>query len=240
MVAEPRGRDSTMSLGSTESQYGLRHNNGVPVWNGDILTHRDYETAALWFRAGLKPGEQERAVARLWVSLQGPAKEVVRMCKPQDFEDARGVERLLRILRESPLASMPVPDAHKKIQAYDQIRRRPGEVIGDFFVREQRAFCEMTEALRCVRNSRNEKSGVRRHDHRANSGHSSVCSEAEYEIVEDEDTLIEAPWRQEQTGQTFSELEIRGYRLLQNARLSREEQQVVVAAVETTRSAQQS
>ena len=158
-----------MSSVSTESQYGLRHINGVPVWNGDILTLRDYETAALWFRAGLKPGEQERAVARLWANLQGPAKEVVRMCKPQDFEDARGVERLLRILRESPLASMPVPDAYKKIQAYDQIRRRTGEVIGDFFVREQRAFREMTEALRRVRNSRSEKSGARRHDHRATS-----------------------------------------------------------------------
>ena len=218
-----------MSLGSTESQYGLRHNNGVPVWNGDILTLRDYETAALWFRAGLKPGEQERAVARLWANLQGPAKEVVRMCKPQDFEDARGVERLLRILRESPLASMPVPDAYKKIQAYDQIRRRPGEVIGDYIVREQRAFREMTEALRRVRNSRNEKSGVRRHDHRATSGNSSVCSEAEYEMVEDEDTLRETPRRQEQTGQTFFELEIRGYRLLQNARLSREERQMVLA-----------
>ena len=107
----------------------------LPVWDGDILTLRDNETAALWFRAGLKPGEQERAVARLWANLQGPAKEVVRMCKPQDFEDARGVERLLRILRESPLASMPVPDAYKKIQAYDQIRRRPGEVIGDYIVR---------------------------------------------------------------------------------------------------------
>ena len=56
-----------------------------------------------------------------------------------------------------------------------------------------------------------------------------VCSEAEYEVVEDEDTLKEAPWRQEQTGQTFFELEIRGYRLLQNARLSREERQMVLA-----------
>ena len=75
------------------------------------------------------------------------------MCKPQDFEDARRVERLLRILRESPLASMPVPDAYKKIPAYDQIRRRPGEVIGDYIVREQRAFREMTEALRPSRPS---------------------------------------------------------------------------------------
>ena len=183
-----------------------------------MLTLRDYETAALWFRAGLKPGEQERAVARLWANLQGPAKEVVRMCKPQDFEGARGVERLLRILRDSPLASMPVPDAHTKIQAYDQINRRPREVIGDYIVREQRAFREMTEALRRVRNSRNEKSGARRCDHQVTAGNSSVYSEAEYEIVEDEDTFTEAPWRQEQTGQTFSELEIRGSRLLQNAR----------------------
>ena len=87
-------------------------------------------------------------------------------------------------------------------------------------MREQRAFCEMTEALRRVRNSRSEKSGVRRHDHRATSVNSSVCSEAEYEVVEDEDAFVEAPWRQEQTGQTFFELEIRRYRLLQNARLS--------------------
>ena len=95
-------------------------------------------------------------------------------------------------------------------------------------MREQRAFREMTEALRRVRNSRSEKSGVRRHDLRA-SVNSSVCSEAEYEMVEDEDAFVEAPWRQEQTGQTFFELEIRGYRLLQNARLSREERQMVLA-----------
>ena len=127
------------------------------------------------------------------------------MCKPQDCEDARGVERLLRILRESPLASMPVPDAYKKIQAYDQIRRQPGEVIGYNIVREQRAFLEMTEALRRVQNSRAEKTGVRRHDHPAPSGNSSVLSDAEYEIVEDEDIFTEAPWQQEQTGQTLFE-----------------------------------
>ena len=218
-----------MSSGSTESQYGLQHISGVPVWNADILTLRDCETAALWFRAGLKPGEQERAVARLWANLQGPAKEVVRMCKPQDFEDARGVERLLRILRDSPLASMPVPDAYKKMQAYDQIRHRPREVIGDYIVREQRAFREMTEAPRRVRNSRNEKSGARRHDHQVTSGNSSVHSEAEYGMVEDEDTFTETPWRQGQTGRTFFDLEIREYRLLQNASLSGEERQMVLA-----------
>ena len=117
-----RGGDFSTSSGSTESQYGLRHVNGVPVWDGGILTLRDYETAALWFRAGLKPGEQERAVARLWANLQDQRKQWFERVKPQDFEDARGVERLLSILRDSQLASMPVPDAYKKIQAYDHIR----------------------------------------------------------------------------------------------------------------------
>ena len=115
-----RGRDFSMLSGSTDLQYGLRHVDGVPIWDGDISTLRDCETAPLWFRAGLKPGEQERAVDRLWANLQGPAREVVRRCRPQDFEDAREAERLLSILQDSPLAWMQVPDAYKKKQAYDK------------------------------------------------------------------------------------------------------------------------
>ena len=149
--------------------------------------------------------------------------------KPQDVEDSRGVERLLSILRDSPLSSMPVTDAHKKIQASDQVRRRPGEVIGDFTVREQRAFREMTEALRRVRNSGAEKTGARRRGHPAASGNSSVYSDAEHEMVEDEDIFTEAPCQQELTGQPFFKLEIRRYCLLRNARLSRDERQMVLA-----------
>ena len=161
-----------MSTGSSESQYGLRHVICVPVWNGDILTCRDYDTAALRFRAGLKPGEQDRAVARLWANLQGLAKEVV---------------------------------AYKKIHACDQIRRRRGDVIGDHILRERRAFRQLTEALRRVRNARDEKTGARRRTHQTISGNFLVYSDADYEMVEYEDTFTEAPWRQKQTGQTFFE-----------------------------------
>ena len=69
---------------------------------------------------------------------------------------------------------MPVPDAYKKIPAYDQIRRRPREVIGDYIVREQRAFREMTEALRLVRDSRDKKTGARHRGHQVTSGNSFV------------------------------------------------------------------
>ena len=207
-----RGRDFSMSSGSTESQYGLRHVNGVPVWNRDMLILRHDETAVLWFRAGLKPGEQERAVARLWANLQGPAKEVVRMCKPQDFEDARGVERLLRILRASPLASMPVPDAHMKIQTYDQIRRRLGEVIGDY-IWDSSVFSAIWQKPSDV----SETPETRKLEH----DFAVLNSDAGYEMVEDEDIFTEAL-------STFFEFEIGGYRLLQNASLSREERQMVL------------
>ena len=105
---------------------------------------------------------------------------------------------------------------YRRITKSDEDQEKSSETI----VREQRAFRDMTEALRRVRNSQIEKSGLPRPDHRATSVNSSVCSEAEYEMVEDEDAFVEAPWRQVQTGQTFFELEIWGYRLLQNARLS--------------------
>ena len=100
---------------------------------------------------------------------------------------------------------MLVPDAYKKIHACDQIRRRRGDVIGDHILRERRAFRQLTEALRRVRNARDEKTGARRRTHQTISGNSSVYSDAEYEMV---DTFREAPWRQKQTGQTFFEKEI--------------------------------
>ena len=48
-------------------------------------------------------------------------------------------------------------------------------------------------------------------------------------MVEDEDIFTEATWQQEETGQTFFELEIRKNRLLQTARHRREERQMVLA-----------
>ena len=54
------------------------------------------------------------------------------MCKPQDFEDAQRVERLLCILRESPLASMPVPDPTRKYRRMiklDEDQEKSSETI---------------------------------------------------------------------------------------------------------------
>ena len=123
--------------------------------------------------------------------LQGPAKEVVRACKPQDCKDARGAERLLRILRESPLAPMPVPDANKKIQAYDQIMRRPIGLLGDYIVREKRAFRE-----------RQEKDGRHRRQHHTSPANSPIGRQGRKNLSIFNKVQV-----------TFFELEIGGCRL---------------------------
>ena len=158
-------------------------------------SRRDIETAALWFRVCLKPREQELAVASLWAHLQGLAKEVIRMCRHH-----------LRILRVSLVAAMLVPGAYKKCQAYDQVRRPPGELIGDYAAREQRAFRERLSVV----SETPEK-----------TGHTSAYSDAECEMVQDEDTFTEAPWRQEQTGETFFELQTRDNASLKTHALKR-------------------
>ena len=123
---------------------------------------------------------------------------------------------------------MPVPDAYKKIQAYDQIRRRPGEVIGDCIVREHCAFREMTEALRRVRNSRPEK---QEHDAAVTQSPLEIplstrmlnrtCSKTRtlsQRHLGDKNKLVRLSWS----------WKFGRYRLLQNARLSREERQMVL------------
>ena len=111
---------------------------------------------------------------------------------------------------------MLLPDAYVKIQAYDQIRRRLGEVIGDYIVREQRSFREMTEALQRVRNAREEKDGRYRWQRHTSTRSSVANSDFDFEMVDEEDGRTDPSSRQEPSGQTFFDLEIRAYRLLQN------------------------
>ena len=69
-------------------------------------------------------------------------------------------------------------------------------------MREQRAFREMSEPLRRVRNSRDEKTGARTPRSPSHLWKFLSTPNAAYEMVGDEDTFTEAPWRQEQTSHT--------------------------------------
>ena len=104
-------------------------------------------------------------------------------------------------LAREPLAAMPVSDVYTKIQACDQIRRRPREAIGDYIVREQRAFCEMIEAR--VRNARERKDGRCRRQRHARPGNPSDTPKFNFEIVDDEDGRTDPSSRQELSSQTL-------------------------------------
>ena len=139
MAAEPWRPTIKSTAGCDTTQTG------VPTWSGDPLTFEAYENALLWCQAGLKQNEKSLAVARLWTALQGAATEAVKDIRPNDVVSG-GEEALLRHLREGPLGNMPIPDAYQKIRNYDQVIRRPGEVIGEFVIREDNLFRHMRSA----------------------------------------------------------------------------------------------
>ena len=188
---------------------------GVPVWSGDPLKLDEYETAALWFRSALKPSERSMAAARLWGSLRGPARDAVKDLKPSEFEATDGVEKLLAKLKSTPLSRMPIPDAYHKIKRYDTTFRRAGETISEFIIREDNTFKEMTAALRRLREDRRGRRqpgpGLEELDSKAPDEQASEIPEGDL---------------------GFFESELRGYRILQNSRLSREERQMVLAGTQ--------
>ena len=180
----------------------------------------EYETAALWFRSALKPSERTMAAARLWGALKGPARDAVKDLKPSEFEYADGVERLLARLKATPLSRMPIPDAYHKIKRYDTTFRRGGETMSEFIIREDNTFKEMVAALRRLRE-----------DRRARRPPVEALGRQQAEGLEELDG--EASRTEAEEGDLgFLESEMRGYRILQNSRLSREERQMVLAGTQ--------
>ena len=201
------------SPGAATSSAGIPTEFGVPVWSGDPLKLDEYETAALWFRSALKPSERSMAAARLWGALRGPARDAVKDLKPSEFEAQDGVERLLAKLKSTPLSRMPIPDAYNKIKRYDTTFRKGGETITEFIIREDNTFKEMVAALRRLRDDRRGRRQLP-----AGEGLEELDGEAS---------------RTETEGDLgFFESELRGYRILQNSRLTREERQMVLAGTQ--------
>ncbi len=82
-----------------------------------------------WFRKALKDSEQKQAASRVWQRLTGVAKSVVRHLNPDEYEDAGGLDRLLEVLRKSPLQSLPVPDSFARLESWHSLRRYERETI---------------------------------------------------------------------------------------------------------------
>ena len=68
--------------------------------------------------------------------------------EPSEFRTEDDINKLIKYLEQSPLNRQALPDAGNKIgNYYRRLRRRPGETVPAFLVREDRTHDEMLKAL---------------------------------------------------------------------------------------------
>eukprot|EP00913_Durusdinium_trenchii_P007584 g7127.t1 len=109
---------------------------------------------SMWYEASLKDSERKLAAPRIWQKLEGAAKSVVKHLEPKDFATETGMNKLLGVLRESPLQKLPIPDSFSRLEKWTGLRRNGGESIPQLLVREEEPFVELQQALQRARAER--------------------------------------------------------------------------------------
>ena len=97
----------------------------------------------------LKDSEKKLAAPKIWQRLSGSAKSVVRHLDPKDFSSDTGLENLLRVLRESPLQKLPIPDSFSRLEKWSGLRRGPNETIPQLLVRQEEVRGTSTSSPTC-------------------------------------------------------------------------------------------
>ena len=202
------------------------------MWDGDPSSFEAFATSCKWFECALKDSEKKLAAPKIWQRLSGAAKSVVRHT---------GLEKLLRVLRESPLQKLPIPDSFSRLEKWSGLRRGPNESIPQLLVREEELFVELQQALQRARHERARHEvrsmavGASEHDpptsptrspNVTRAGLSSGRDEASFVVEDDEPPP--PPMVAPSGGAGFFENELRGYRLLKASKLSQAERQRVL------------
>ena len=208
----------------------------VPLWDGDPSSFEAFVTSCRWYECSLKDSERKLAAPRIWQKLTGAAKSVVKHLDPKDFDSSTGLDKLLAVLRESPLQKLPIPDSFSRLEKWTGLRRSGHETIPQLLVREEELFVELQQALQRARHERQKHevrstgTGVRERDPaesptRSPQGFRSSAAEQRAEVEDVQTTSLQSP-TQDNTG--FFENELRGYRLLKASKLSSAERQHVM------------
>ena len=131
--------------------------NIVPTWSGDPADFESFVQSCKWYERSLKSSERCQAAARVWSRLQGAAKSVVRHLDPEEFTGDDGLLKLLSILQASPLQQLPIPDSFSRLERWHQLRRRESESIAELLIREEDLWVQMQSALFRARAERGPK-----------------------------------------------------------------------------------
>ena len=206
----------------------------VPSWDGDPSGFEAFATSCRWYEASLKDNERKLAAPRIWQRLAGAAKSVVCHLDPKDFGTEAGLNKLLGVLRESPLQKLPVPDSFNRLERWSGLRRTHAESIPQLLVREEELFVELQQALQRARAEkmkhevRSMAVGAEEHDPPTSPSRSPTVT---FRVPEEDEAPAvtrteDRPTALDNTG--FFENELRGYRLLKAAKLSAAERQHVM------------
>eukprot|EP00913_Durusdinium_trenchii_P002589 g2396.t1 len=210
----------------------------IPAWDGDPASFENFATSCRWYECSLKDTEKKLAAPRIWQRLAGAAKSVVKHLDPKDFATESGLQKLLTVLRESPLQKLPVPDSFARLERWTGMRRTSSESIPQLLVREEELFLELQQALKRARHERRKAEmrsmavGASEHDPSASPTRSpNVAGGKGGRMVEEESTeqtFEEAPTTSGMDDTGFFENELRGYRLLKASKLTAAERQHVL------------
>ena len=200
----------------------------VPTWDGDPSSFESFATSCKWFEASLKDNEKKLAAPKIWQRLSGSAKSVVRHLDPSEFGATNGLQKLLDVLRKSPLQRLPVPDSFQRLERWTSMRRGPQETIAQLLVREEELFVELQQALQRARQEREPSMPVT-----SAPGEIPPMSESPSQSPMAGPTATTLPTPSPETTSNsssagFFEDEMRGYRLLKAAKLSTAEKQHIL------------
>ena len=135
------------SGGPAGASWGL-----VPTWDGRPETFSHFLHEIKWSVSSSR--KEDRALLGAKIirkALQTGNPTLVQLLyklDPSDFSTEKDLQKLIKFLEESPLNRQALPDAGNKIGGYyRRLRKRPGETVPAFLIREDRVHDEMHRAL---------------------------------------------------------------------------------------------
>ena len=127
----------------------------VPTWDGQARGWRRYTKEVAWFVASTPVHKRRYVASRLISQLQGTARLLAMSWNRSEFDCNGGTLLLLRKLASSPLVRRTLPNTAAILQQYLSFKRRPGESMANFLVRETLGYEEFAEALQRLWEERN-------------------------------------------------------------------------------------
>ena len=119
----------------------------IPSWDGQPNGWRRYTKEVAWFVSSTPVEKRRYAASKLIGRLQGPARLLAMSWQRSEFDSQDGTAIYLRKLACSPLVRQTLPNTAAILQQYLGFRRRQGESMSNFLVRETLGYEEFAEAL---------------------------------------------------------------------------------------------